>query len=98
MSLSASQKRYLRGLAHGLSPIVHVGNKGVTPAVVNEFGSALDQHELIKVKIAGDDRDARKAQIEALAESAGADVVQRIGHVACYFRRNKEEPKIALPK
>jgi RNA-binding protein len=98
MSLSSSQKRYLRGLAHGLSPIVHIGNKGVTAALVKEFGNALDQHELVKVKIAGDDRDARTGQIEALAAQAAAEVVQRIGHVACYFRRNSVEPKIALPK
>ncbi|TLY50241.1 MAG: ribosome assembly RNA-binding protein YhbY [Gammaproteobacteria bacterium] len=98
MSLSNSQKRYLRGLAHGISPVVLVGNKGITPALVKEFGNALDQHELVKVKIAGDDREARAEQIDQLATSAGAEVVQRIGHVASFFRRNKDEPKIALPK
>ena len=98
MSLSNSQKRYLRGLAHGLSPIIQVGNKGVTPSLIKEFGNALAQHELVKVKVAGDDRDARKEHIDALAAEVEAEVVQRIGHVATYFRRNKEEPKIALPK
>lgn len=98
MSLSNSQKRYLRGLAHGINPVILVGNKGITPALVKEFGSALDQHELVKVKIAGDDREARAEQIDQLAESAAAEVVQRIGHTATYFRRNKDEPKIALPK
>jgi RNA-binding protein len=98
MSLSTSQKRYLRGLAHALSPIVMVGNKGITPSLIKEFGSALDQHELVKVKIGGDDRAARAEQIDALAEQASAEVVQRIGHVASYFRRNREDPKIALPK
>jgi RNA-binding protein len=98
MSLSSSQKRYLRGLAHGLNPVIQVGNKGVTPALVKELGNALDQHELVKVKIAGEDRDVRAEQIDALAEQSDAEVVQRIGHVACYFRRNEEEPKIALPK
>jgi RNA-binding protein len=98
MSLSNSQKRYLRGLAHSLSPIIMVGNKGVTPSLLKEFGTALDQHELVKVKLAGEDRDARKQQVDALAEQVGADVVQRIGHVASYFRRNVDEPKIALPK
>jgi RNA-binding protein len=98
MSLSNSQKRYLRGLAHSLSPIIMVGNKGVTPSLLKEFGTALDQHELVKVKLAGEDRDARKQQVDALAEQVGADVVQRIGHVASYFRRNIDEPKIALPK
>ena len=98
MSLSNSQKRYLRGLAHDLSPVIHVGNKGVTPSLLKEFSGALDLHELVKVKLGGDDRDLRKEQIAALAESLHAEVVQSIGKVASYFRRNKDEPKIALPK
>lgn len=98
MSLTNSQIRYLRGLAHDLNPVILVGNKGVTPALIKEFGAALDQHELVKVKIAGDDREARKQQIDELAEQTGAEVVQRIGHVASYFRRNTESPKIALPR
>lgn len=98
MSLSTSQKRYLRGLAHALSPVVMVGNKGITPTLVKELDNALDQHELVKVKIGGDDRATRAEQIDALAEQASAEIVQRIGHVASYFRRNREDPKIALPK
>ena len=50
------------------------------------------------MKIAGDDRAARKQQIDELAEQTGAEVVQRIGHVASYFRRNEDAPKIALPR
>jgi len=98
MSLSSSQKRYLRGIAHTLSPVIMVGNKGVTTTLIGEFSTALDRHELVKVKLAGDDRDVRKQQIAELADSAKADVVQTIGHIACYFRRNADEPKIALPK
>jgi len=98
MALTNSQIRYLRGLAHDLSPVILVGNKGITPALVKEFDAALDQHELVKVKIAGDDRQARKQQIDELAGQGGAEVVQRIGHVASYFRRNEDAPKIALPR
>ena len=98
MSLTNTQIRFLRGLAHDINPVILVGNKGITPALVKEFGAALDQHELVKVKIAGDDRAARKQQIDDLAEQTGAEVVQRIGHVASYFRRNEEAPKIALPR
>ncbi|MFT3791604.1 MAG: ribosome assembly RNA-binding protein YhbY [Rudaea sp.] len=98
MSLSNSQIRFLRGLAHDLNPVILVGNKGVTPALLKEFDAALDQHELLKVKIAGDDRDARRQQIDALADEAGAEVVQRIGHTATFFRRNADAPKIALPR
>jgi RNA-binding protein len=98
MSLSPSQKRYLRGLAHALNPVIMTGNKGVTPAVINEFSIALDHHELVKVKLGSDDRQQRAAEIEALASASGADVVQRIGRVACFYRHNAKQPRLALPK
>ena len=98
MSLTPSQKRYLRGLAHDLKPVIMTGNKGVTPALLKEFAGALEHHELIKVKLGSDDRDERAAQIAELAEGAQAEVVQSIGRVACFYRRNEEQPKLALPK
>jgi len=98
MSLTSTQKRYLRGLAHALKPVIMVGNKGVTPALAVELAIALERHELIKVKLAGDDRPARAAQIAELADAGKAQVVQTIGKVACLYRRNDEAPKIALPR
>jgi RNA-binding protein len=98
MSLSSSQKRYLRGLAHSLKPVIMVGNKGVSDALIAEFSIALDDHELIKVKLAGDDREERAAQIAKLADAAHAELVQSIGKVACFYRRNADKPKLALPK
>jgi RNA-binding protein len=98
MSLSSSQKRYLRGLAHSLKPVIMVGNKGVSDALIAEFSIALDDHELIKVKLAGDDREERAAQIGRLAEAGHAELVQSIGKVACFYRRNADKPKLALPK
>lgn len=98
MSLTSSQKRYLRGLAHDLKPVIMTGNKGVTPALLKEFAGALEHHELIKVKLGSDDRDERKTQIAELATGARAEVVQSIGRVACFYRRNEEQPKLALPK
>lgn len=97
MPLSPSQKRYLRGLAHSLKPVILTGNKGVTPALLKEFSAALDQHELVKVKL-GDDRNERKAHIAELGEGAKAELVQSIGRVACFYRRNEETPKLALPR
>jgi RNA-binding protein len=97
MPLSPSQKRYLRGLAHSLKPVILTGNKGVTPAVIREFAAALDQHELVKVKL-GDNRDERKAQIAELGQSAKAELVQSIGRVASFYRRNEDKPKLALPR
>ncbi|MDR3386454.1 MAG: ribosome assembly RNA-binding protein YhbY [Rudaea sp.] len=98
MSLTPSQKRYLRGLAHALNPVVMTGNKGVTNAVIKEFSIALDHHELVKVKLGSDDRADRAAQIAALAEPSGAEVVQTIGRVACFYRHNAKQPRLALPK
>jgi RNA-binding protein len=97
MPLSPSQKRYLRGLAHSLKPVILTGNKGVTPALLKEFSAALDQHELVKVKL-GDDRDERKLHIAELGDGAKAELVQSIGRVACFYRHNEEKPKLALPR
>ncbi len=98
MSLSPSQKRYLRGLAHALSPVIMTGNKGVTAAVINEFSIALDHHELVKVKLGSDDRDDRAMQIAALVDATKAQVVQTIGRVASFYRHNAKQPRLALPK
>jgi len=98
MPLKPSQKRYLRGLAHSLKPVIMVGNKGVSEALLAEFSIALDDHELIKVKLAGDDREERAAQISKLGEAGHAELVQSIGKVACFYRPNADKPKLALPK
>jgi RNA-binding protein len=99
MSLTSSQKRYLRGLAHAIKPVIQIGNKGITDAVTAEFSLALDHHELIKVRLAGDDRAARAEQITQLGAAAtGSELVQSIGKTACFYRRNTDAPKIALPK
>ena len=98
MALSSSQIRYLRSLSHGLSPVVLLGNKGASEAVVKELGQALAIHELVKVKLSGGDKDERQAQLDALLAGSGAEAVQQIGHVAVLFRRNADEPKIALPR
>ncbi len=98
MSLTSSQTRYLRGLAHPLKPVLLLGGKGVTAAVLKELEQALDDHELIKVRLTGDDRDARATELAHLVESSRADTVQTIGHVAVLYRRNSDKPRIALPK
>ncbi|MEP6899084.1 MAG: YhbY family RNA-binding protein [Rhodanobacter sp.] len=98
MALSSSQTRYLRSLAHDLSPLVLLGNKGATAAVVKELNSALDIHELVKVKLSGGDKDERQTQIGVLVDGTKSEKIHQIGHVVVIFRRNVEEPKIALPR
>lgn len=97
MDLKPAQKRYLRGLAHPLRAVLQSGAKGVTPAFLSELGVALDQHELIKVKLAAADRGERAALVEQVLGASGASLVQSIGHTVVLFRRNRDEPKIALP-
>lgn len=98
MPLNAFQKRYLRGLAHSLDAVILLGQKGVTPNLINELSLALDHHELVKTKLSGGDREERAVQIEALLNGTKAELVQTIGHTATLWRRNEKEPKLPLPK
>lgn len=97
MPVTASQRRYLRQLAHPLKPVVTLGTKGVTDSVVAELDTALEHHELLKVRLSGD-RDERAAQLAQLLERTGAEAVQAIGHIASLYRANPQQPRLALPR
>ena len=97
MELSERQRKYLRGLGHALNPVLLIGQNGVTPAVTAEAQRALHDHELIKVKFRGADRDARDAGLEELATATGSVLVQRIGHTALYYKRRIDRPGIVIP-
>lgn len=84
--LSARERAELKARAHMLEPVVQVGQHGATDAVVAEVDRALTAHELIKVKIADPDRDAREATGDTIAERADAAVVQRVGRIVVLFR------------
>lgn len=96
--LTSAQKRYLRGLAHPLKPVLLVGAKGVTPSLLSELDGALEHHELIKVRVAAEDRDTRDAWIQALLKGSDSALVQRVGHIACLYRRRSKDPAIVLPR
>lgn len=98
ISLTAAQTRFLRGQAHGLKAVLQVGGKGVTPALLAEVGQALEDHELIKVKVAAEDREARAELIDAIVEGTGAALVQRIGHTAVLYRPSRDKRQIVLPR
>jgi RNA-binding protein len=97
MTLSEKQKKHLRRLAHPLSPVVMLGNAGLTAGVVKELERALTDHELVKVSARVGDRDARDAALETLAKQTQSEIVQRIGNVGVFYRRSRELPKILLP-
>ncbi len=96
MPLTQPQRRHLKGLAHHLKPVVMIGQHGLSENVFNEVDIALDAHELIKVRVSGADRDDRKAMLEAISKKCSAELVQSIGHVAVFFRRNSKKQKIEL--
>lgn len=98
VALTAAQTRFLRGQAHDLKALLQIGNKGVTPAFIAELDGVLEQHELVKVKVAGEDREARDALIGELADKTDAALVQRIGHTAVLYRPSKERRHIVLPR
>lgn len=97
-TLSPAQKRYLRSLAHDLKPVILVGAKGVTAALRAELELALEQHELVKIKLAAPDRDGRDAWIDAIVEAASVALVQRVGHIATVYRARRKDPGIILPR
>jgi RNA-binding protein len=97
MPLTDAQRKHLRRLGHDRNPIVLVGQGGISPNLVAELDRALDDHELVKVRARVGDREVRDQLLEELAASTGAELVQRIGHVALFYRPNKEHPGILLP-
>ena len=98
VDLTSAQTRFLRGQAHDLKAMLQIGGKGLTPAVVAELDGALEHHELIKVKVAAADREARDALIADMARQSGAALVQRIGHVAVLYRPSRDKRQIVLPR
>ena len=97
-ALTSSQSRFLRGQAHDLKALLQIGAKGLTPAFLAELDAVLEQHELVKVKIGAEDREARDAMIGEIGEKSGAALVQRIGHVAVLYRPSKDHRQIVLPR
>jgi RNA-binding protein len=97
MELSERQRKYLRGLGHALNPVLLIGNAGVTPAVIAEAKRALHDHELIKVKFRGAEREARDTGLAELAVSTESVLLQRIGHTALYYKRRNDRPGIVIP-
>ena len=88
-AISQKQRRWLKGAAHPLKPVVTVGQAGLTEAVLAELDSSLEHHELLKVRVASADREARAAMVLAMSERAGAVLVGQIGHIAILYRPSR---------
>jgi RNA-binding protein len=88
--LSSQQKKSLRGIAHHLDPVVAVSERGLSEGIIEETERALNDHELIKVKVFANDRTVRQDIANELAEKTGSIVVQKIGKIAILYRNNPQ--------
>ncbi|MBT6779603.1 MAG: ribosome assembly RNA-binding protein YhbY [Porticoccaceae bacterium] len=96
MTTSATDKKHLRRLGHNLKPVVTIATKGLTDTVNAEIDRALNDHELIKVKVAVGDRTAKKSVSEDICDNHGAELIQSIGHMLLIFRAAKKpNPKLS---
>ena len=95
--MNKKQISHLRGLAHKLNPVVMIGNNGLTDAVLQEIENSLNAHELIKIKVLGDDRELRIAMLKEICEKTGATNVHHIGKQLVIYRQ-AETAKIVIPK
>jgi RNA-binding protein len=97
MPLTERQRKHLRRLGHDRNPIVLVGQGGIGTNLVAELDRALSDHELVKVRARVGDRVSRDAILAELEKATRSELVQRVGHVALYYRRNPDKPGILLP-
>lgn len=81
-------KQNLKSKAHALKPVVLLGAKGLTTAVVEEIDVALQAHELIKIKLNGVERDERRLVAESICEQLSAELIQLIGAVIVIYKKN----------
>lgn len=96
MPLSTERKKQFRTLGHKLNPVVTIADRGLTDGVRGELNRALDDHELIKVKLSVTERDERKEVVDQLKALPGVEVIQQVGKIALLYRGNrKPNPKLS---
>jgi putative YhbY family RNA-binding protein len=92
-TLSPAERKLLKARAHALKPVVAVGNEGLSAPVLKEIDNSLKAHDLIKIRVTGDDRGARIALLGEICKLSGASAVQHIGKILVVYRESQEEPK-----
>ena len=95
MELTNKQKAKLKSMAQHLNAIVRIGDKGITPTVINSMNEALKARELVKFSVAHSDRNVRKELIRELAEASDAILVNIIGKTALLFKVNPDNPVVS---
>jgi len=92
--MDKNQIKQLKALAHKLKPIVSVGQHGMKDSINDELAIAIDFHQLVKVKISVGDRDMRDALVNELAKMHKAELVQKIGNIAVFYKRNFDKENL----
>ena len=95
--MNSKQISFLRSLAHNINPVVMIGNNGLSESVLKEIDSSLNAHELIKIKVLGDDRALRVSLLAQICQHTGAVAVHHIGKQLVIYRANSPA-KIIIPK
>jgi len=90
--LSGSERKYLRGVAHSYRPLVQIGKEGLSNNVLAAIDTAIEAHELIKVKMTAD-RDERERLVPHIEERVNCECVGTVGRVAILYRQNPEPEK-----
>lgn len=99
LPLSVADRVLLKGHAHHLSPVVIIGDAGLTPSVLKEIATALKAHALIKVRVVGDDREARLSALNTITSELACAPVQTIGKLLVLYKpKPVAKPKEYLPK
>jgi putative YhbY family RNA-binding protein len=91
-TLSAAERKALKARAHPLKPIVMIGDAGLSPGVLAEIERGLTSHDLIKIRVAMDDRGGREAMMAEICAASGAAAVQHIGKILVVWRKGEEKP------
>ena len=98
MTLNSKQRQFLRGLAHPLKPVVHIGHKGMGETVVEQIEAQLLAHELIKVRFNTESAVTPDEAQEEILSATGSQLVQSSGRVLTLFRQRPKKSKIDLPQ
>lgn len=96
MTISTEQRKHFRTLGHNLKPVVTIAGNGLSEGVLEELNRALNDHELVKIKLAITDRELRKQVVTDMCQQAPCELIQEIGKIALIFRKaEKPNPKLS---
>ncbi len=95
MSLTPKQRSFLRGKAHNLSPVVRLGKEGVSDSIIKTTDKALEDHELIKVKVPAENQEEFLTTVGELMAQTKAEVIQKIGHLLVIYRKAKKPGRVS---